>query len=306
MIPLLSDLAPLVCGVLLALTGAAKLFGRRTAQLAANTVLVRVLNDGRRATLALRTVGGVELAVAAALLAVPTGSVPGLAATVPGLGTAALGLGFTGYLAYARATAPESSCGCSARSEGPIGVRSFTRAGLVVAGGLVAATADTAWWSTLAGRPGASAVLLLAAAALLLAVSSDLDHLWLVPLRQARLRVFGNPLPSAGGERVPVEATVQLLERSMAWETARPVVRSALLDHWDDDGWRVLRYAGTYADADGSRPVSVLFALDITADITSAPHPAIRVSLVDEETEEILPSEALAPLPRRTPLPITT
>ncbi|MGW3956204.1 MauE/DoxX family redox-associated membrane protein [Streptomyces sp. NPDC004752] len=320
MIPLLSDLAPLVCGVLLALTGAAKLFGRRTARLAANTVLVRVLNDGRRATLALRTVGGVELVLAAALLALPTASVPGLAttvpgltatvpgltATVPGLATAALGLGFTGYLAYARATAPESSCGCSARSEGPIGVRSFTRAGLVVVGGLAAATADTAWWSTLSGRPVASVVLLLAAAALLLAVSSDLDHLWLVPLRRARIRVFGNPLPSAGGEHVPVDATVQLLERSMAWETARPVVRSALLDHWDDDGWRVLRYAGTYADAHGPRPVSVLFALDITADITTTPHPAIRVSLVDEEAEEILPAEVLAPLPRRTPLPMVT
>ncbi|MFF4753037.1 MauE/DoxX family redox-associated membrane protein [Streptomyces sp. NPDC002514] len=303
-LPLVSGLAPLVCGLLLGLTGAAKLLGRRTAQLAAGTVLVRVLGDGRRATLALRTVGGSELVLAAALLTVPATTAPGPAPALPGLATAALGLGFTAYLTYAGATAPESSCGCSARAEGPIGVRSFTRAGLVVVGGLAAAGADTAWWSTLTGRPAASAVLLLAAAALLLSVSSDVDHLWLVPLRRAGLRLFGNPLPAAAGERVPVDATVQLLERSLAWETTRPAVRSALLDHWDDDGWRVLRYSGTYPDARGSRPVSVLFALDITADIVTAPNPAVRVCLVDEETEEILPPEALAPLPHRTPLPL--
>ncbi|MYV50208.1 MauE/DoxX family redox-associated membrane protein [Streptomyces sp. SID2888] len=297
MIPVVSGLAPLVCGLLLALTGAGKLFGRQTARLAANTVLVRVLNDGRRATLALRTVGGVELALAAALLAAPT-------ETVPGAATVALGLGFTGYLAYARATAPESSCGCSARAEGPIGVRSFARAGLVVAGGLAAATAGTPWWSQISGRPVASTAFLLATAALLLAVSSDLDHLWLVPLRKARLRVFGNPLPSSADQRVPVDATVELLEHSLAWQTVRPVVRSALLDHWDDGGWRVLRYSGAYENARGTRALSVLFALDRTADLDTAPSPAVRVSLVDEETGEVLPADVLTPLPRRKALPL--
>ncbi|MFG1811185.1 MauE/DoxX family redox-associated membrane protein [Streptomyces sp. NPDC049040] len=297
MIPLVSPLAPLVCGVLLALTGAAKLLGRRTAQLAANTVLVRVFNDGRRATRALRTVGGVELALAAALLASP-------APLLPGLGTAALGLGFTGYLVYAKSTAPESSCGCSARDEGPIGVRSFTRAGLVAAGGLAAAGADTAWWSELSRHAGGSAAVLVAAAALLLGLTADLDRVWLVPLRRARIRVFGNPLPSAAGGRVPVAATVQLLESSLAWQTAMPVVRSALLDHWDDEGWRVLRYAGTYRDARGTHPVSVLFALDLTLTVDTAPNPAVRVSLIDEETEEVVPSSVLTPVPRRTALPL--
>ncbi|WP_327289438.1 MauE/DoxX family redox-associated membrane protein [Streptomyces sp. NBC_01198] len=299
MIPLVSNLAPPVCALLLALTGAAKLFGRQTARLAANTVLVRVLNDGRRATRALRVLGALELALAAALVSSP-------AALLPGIATALLGAGFTGYLAYAKATAPESSCGCGARAEGPIGLRSFTRAGLVVAGGAAAAGGDAAWWSEVSRRPGGSALVLAAAAVLLAGLTADLDRVWRVPLGKARIRVFGNPLPSVAGERVPVAATVQLLENSLAWQTAMPVVRSALLDHWDDEGWRVLRYAGSYRDARGTHPVSVLFALDLTLTVDTAPNPAVRVSMIDEETEEVVPSAVLTPVPRRTVLPLAT
>lgn len=298
MIPIVSDLAPLVCGVLLAVTGAGKLFGRRTAQLAANTVLVRVLNDGRRAAIALRTVGAAELAVAAALLAAPD-------ATVPGIATAALGCGFVAYLGYAKATAPESSCGCSARAEGPIGVRSFARAGLVVLGGAAAATADRAWWTQVHQRPGASAAVVAAAAAVVFAVSADLDRLWLLPLRRLRIRLFGHPLASGSGERVPVDASVELLERSLAWQAASPLVRSALLDHWDDEGWRVLRYSGVFQQPErDARPVSVLFALDHAATIDTMPDPAVRVTVVDDLTEEVVPVDLLAAVPQRTALPV--
>lgn len=296
MIPLVSNLAPVVCGVLLAVTGAGKLFGRRTAQLAASTVLVRVLNDGRRATAALRALGAVELALAGALLAAP-------AAVVPGVATAALGLGFTGYLGYARATAPESSCGCGARDEGPIGARAFARAGLVLLGGAAAATADSPWWSQLSRRPAASTAVALLAAAVLFALSADLDRFWLLPLRRLRLRLFGNPLAGAA-DRVPVAASVELLEHSLAWQATAPVVRSALLDHWDDEGWRVLRFAGVHQDARGARPVSVLFALDLSATIDTAPSPAVRVSLIDDETDEVVPAELLNPASQRPVLPL--
>ncbi|MBM9507513.1 MauE/DoxX family redox-associated membrane protein [Actinacidiphila acididurans] len=301
MIPVVSDLAPLVCAVLLAVTGAGKLFGRRTAQVAADTVLVRVLGDARRAALALRTIGGVEVALAAALLAAPT-------AVVPGAATAALGLGFTGYLGYARATAPESSCGCSAKQEGPIGLLSFSRAGLVVLGGAAAATADTSWWSRIADRPAVSTVFLVAATVVVGALTADLDRLWLLPLRRARIRLFGNPLPASAGPagQVPVAASVELLERSLAWQAASPVVRSALLDSWDDEGWRVLRFAGVYEDMRGAHPVSVLFALDRTATIDTTENPAVRVSLIDDETEELVPADVLAPVPSRTALPLAT
>ncbi|NUS14327.1 MAG: hypothetical protein HOY69_23475 [Streptomyces sp.] len=300
MIPLVSNLAPLVCAVLLAATGAGKLFGRQTAQLAANTVLVRVLNDGRRATLALRSVGAAELAVAAALFAAPD-------TVLPGVATAVLGAGFTGYLAYARVTAPESSCGCSARAEGPIGVRAFTRAGLVVAGGVLAATADAPWWTEAARRPAGTTAVLVLAAVLLAVLAADLDRALRVPLRRARLRVFGHPLPPAAGtgDRVPVAASVELLERSLAWQAAMPVVRSALLDHWDEEGWRVLHYAGAYRDGRGTHPASVLFALDLTLTVDSAPNPAVRVSVIDDETGEVVPS-AVTPVPRRAPLPMAT
>jgi hypothetical protein len=293
--PVVCDLAPLLCAALLAVTGAGKLLGRRTAQLAASTVLVRVLGDARRATGALRALGAAELAVAAALAAAPT-------AVAPGVATALLGAGFTGYLAYARATAPESSCGCGAGDEGPIGVRAFARAGLVLAGGVAAATAGTPWWSRLSGRPAASAVVLVAAAALLGALSAGLDHRWLMPLRRLRLRLFGNPLAGTG-RHVPVAASVELLEHSLAWQAAAPVVRSALLDHWDDEGWRVLRFAGVYRDVRGARPVSVLFALDRTATVDTAPNPVVRVSLIDDETEEPVRAELLR-VPHRVPLPL--
>jgi hypothetical protein len=296
MISIVSNLAPVVCGVLLAVTGAAKLFGRRTAQLAANTVLVRVLGEAGRATTALRALGAAELAVATALLAAPTSVAPGVAA-------AALGAGFTAYLGYARATAPESSCGCSARDEGPIGARAFTRAGLVLAGGVAAATAGSPWWSQTADRPAPSAAFVVVAAALLFGLSADLDRMWLMPLRKLRLRLFGNPL-SGADQRVPVAASVELLEHSLAWQSTAPVVRSALLDHWDDEGWRVLRFAGVYEDARGAHPVSVLFALDRAATIDTAPNPAVRVSLIDDETQEVVPAHLFAPEPRRPVLPL--
>jgi hypothetical protein len=293
---MISDLVPLVCGALLAVTGAGKLFGRRTAQLAANTVLVRVLGNGHRAAHALRAVGAVELAVAAGLLAVPTTAVPGVAAAV-------LGAGFTGYLGYAKATAPESSCGCSARDEGPIGARSFVRAGLVLVGGVVAATAGGPWWSQISRRPGWSVLALAVAAAVLSALSTDLDRVWL-PLRRLRLRVFGTPLSAGAGGRVPVEATVELLEHSLAWQASAPIVRSALLDHWDDEGWRVLRFAGVYEDARGARPVNVLFALDESATVDTAASPAVRVSVIDDRTEEVVPVDLLAAAAPRAVLPL--
>lgn len=293
---MIQNLLPLVCGVLLAVSGAGKLFGRRITQVAANTVLVRVLGNGHRAAYALRTVGAAELAVAAALLAVPT-------AVVPGVATALLGAGFTGYLGYAKATAPESSCGCSARDEGPIGARSFVRAGLVLVGGAAAATAGSPWWTQISRRPGWSVLVVAVAAAVLLAVSTDLDRVWL-PLRRLRLRVFGTPLPVGSGGRVPVEASVELLEHSLAWQASAPIVRSALLDSWDDEGWRVLRFAGVYEDARGARPVNVLFALDESATVDTAANPAVRVSVIDDRTEEVVAVDLLATARLMAPLPM--
>ncbi|MFF8991999.1 MauE/DoxX family redox-associated membrane protein [Streptomyces sp. NPDC014983] len=287
MASLTTDLAPLLLGVLLAATGAGKAFGRRVAGQAAGTVLVRVLNDGRRATWVLRSTGAVELVVAAGLLAAPTGTVPGIAAAV-------LGVGFLGYLGYARATAPESSCGCTARGNGPITWRAFVRAGLVVLGGAAAAGARTAWWTQGARHPLASLAFLVVATAVLAAVSSDLDHLWLVPLRRTRLRIFGHPLVPGRDEEVPVAASVELLERSLAWVAAAPVVRSGLIDHWEADGWRFLQFAGVHDPDGAARPVTVLFAVDPRATKDTTDRPAVRVTLIDDRTDEPVPVDLLA------------
>lgn len=173
-------------------------------------------------------------------------------------------------------------------------------------GGVAAAAGHTPWWSRMTDRPSASASCVLAAAALLFALSADLDRFWLLPLRKLRVRVFGHPLPPGSGQRVPAAASVQLLERSLAWQAAAPIVRSALLDSWDDDGWRVLRFTGVHQDVRGARPVTVLFALDRDATLDTTPNPAVRVSVIDDRTEEVVPIDLLRAVGLRTALPLAT
>lgn len=288
-----TSLAPLVLGVLLGWTGAVKLVSRATVRQAPKTALARMLRSSERAGLVLRAVGGAELLLAACLLAVPGHPVPGIA-------TGLLGVAFLGYLAYGRAIAPESSCGCSANESTPITWRAFARAGLVAAGGAAATTVTGTWWAALTDRPGVSLGLLAVAAAVLGGLSADLDRWWLLPVRRARLRLFGHPLTgTSGGERVPVAATVELLEHSLAWQAASPVVRSGLLDHWEEDDWRILLYSGLHADAEGVRPVSVVFALDATASRDTTGEPAVRVSIVDADTGEAVADDLLTVRPRK-------
>jgi hypothetical protein len=277
-----ADLAPLLLGALLGWAGIAKLVDRTPPE--PDSALMRMLRDPRRVALALRALGAVELAMAAVLLARPTWPVAGWAA-------AALGAGFVGYLGWARAVAPGSSCGCTGARHSPVTVRSFLRAGLVVLGGLAAATAEQPWWAVVVDRPVPAGAYLAAAVLALGALSGDLDELWLLPMRRARFRLLGSPLQNpahrpAGGP-VPVAASVELLEQSLAWQVTAPIVRSALLEHWDLDGWRFLRFTGV---TDG-RPVTVVFALAADAAPGTA-EPAVRVTMVDAERQEVLPAPA--------------
>jgi hypothetical protein len=84
-----------------------------------------------------------------------------------------------------------------------------------------------------------------------------------------------------------VAASVELLEQSLAWQTAAHLVRSALLEQWDIDGWRFLRFAGVA----GGRPVTVVFALAADAALGTA-EPAVRVTVVDPDRQEVLPTLA--------------
>jgi hypothetical protein len=298
MLSLTTGLVPLVLAGLLGWTGSVKLFSRDTVRQAPRTALARMLRSSERAALVLRGVGAGELLLAAGLLAVPANPVPGAA-------TAVLGAGFLGYLGYGRALAPESSCGCSASEDTPITWRAFVRAAVVLAGGATAAVAHGTWWSTITERPGGSLAFLSVAAVVLAALSVDLDRWWLLPLRRLRLRVFGHPLfGGEAGDRVPVAASVELLEHSLAWQTASPVVRSGLLDHWEDGGWRILLYSGVYGTGESARPVSVVFALDATAGRDTPGDPVVRVSFVDADSGEPVARELLDAVPPRRALPM--
>lgn len=284
--------ATLLTAGLLGRTGAAKLRPRRAARPAPPpAALVRLVRGAGRAALALRLLGALELLLAGALLAPPATVVPGVAAAV-------LGAGFSGYLAYARRAAPGSSCGCTGSGAAPVTWRAFARAAALAAGGgaaaVAAATAAEPWWAAVARRPVASLGLAGVGALALAALSSGAGV-----GRRWRPRPRGLPLvrPADGGA-VPVAATVELLERSLAWRTAAPVVRSALLDHWDDGGWRVLQFAGVYGEGAGARPVFVMFALDATASLDTAAEPAVRVGAVDADTGIPVP---LPPHPPASP-----
>jgi hypothetical protein len=296
MMSLVTTLAPLALGVLLVWSGATKLSGSGARQQAAGTALERFFDDLDRAIRALRAVGVAELLVAAGLLAVPGAWPPAVAAC-------GLGAGFLGYLAYAKVAAPESSCGCSAAQDAPVGVTALVGAGLVVAGGVAAAGTATPWWRAAADRPGAACAVLAVYAALAVVLFTDLHRRAMLSLRRLRIRLFGHPLP-ADDRRVPLDGTVELLERSLAWEAAGPLIRSGLLDHWEADGWRFLLYSGERGgDGGEARRVSVLFARDAKATLDTARTPAVRVTVLDEATGAPV-ENALPDLTRRTPLPL--
>jgi hypothetical protein len=295
MVSLAASLTPLLLAGLLGWSGAGKLLSRSLIRQAESSALAQLLRTPRRAARALRAVGALEVLLAAALLAAPT-------AVLSGAATALLGAGFLGYLGYAKAVAPESSCGCSAREDTPVTWRSFARAGAVALGGTVTVLATVPWWQAGPERPGTSVLLLAVGAAALAYLSATPDRPWLLRLRRLRLRLLGNPLP-VGDAQVPVSASVELLERSLAWETASPIVRSGLLEHWDEAGWRILHYTGTHRE----RPVSVLFALDVEASLDRPRGSAVRVSVVDPTTEEVMATELLNGVaPGRHQLPVVS
>lgn len=82
------------------------------------------------------------------------------------------------------------------------------------------------------------------------------------------------------------------------------MVRSALLDHWEDDGWRILQYSGVYGDRENARPVAVVFALDATVGRDTGDDPIVRVSYVDADSGEAVAVDELRAAPSRRILPM--
>jgi DoxX-like family len=245
-----STLQLVVLAGILLVAGTIKLAGR-SASTARRSAAARFVNPDF-AEHFYRVVGAAEVVVAAALLVPPAHIVAAWAA-------AGLAVGFTGYLAYSRATAPGSSCGCVGSREAPIDARAFGRAGLMVVLGAVGALGSASWPAALAGRSWWSVAVLAVEAACVVALSPEFDHRWLVPLRRLRVRLSH---PLAGNEfTVPVESTVHQLQRSPAYRAVASLLRSDLLESWDEDGWRVL----TYRARTPSHDATAVFAVRLVA-----------------------------------------
>ena len=112
--------------------GAFKLLSRRAPIAAAQSGLSRIVGT-THVVKAFRALGAVELAVAAALVVTP----------IPAI---ALCVAFLAYLAYTRAVAPESSCGCTSARKTPIGWRSYTYTGGLLLIGVAALAGLSAPW----------------------------------------------------------------------------------------------------------------------------------------------------------------
>jgi hypothetical protein len=270
-------LQPLFLGVVLLWAARFKLLGRDAAGTARRSALARLVGE-RRVVPAFRLVAAAELVVGIALLAPSTHRTESVAAVL-------LAAGFLGYLAYARRAAPDSSCGGLSARRAPVSWRGFARAGVLAGAGALSFWSATGWPAALAERPLAAAAVLLGEAAAIVALSAELDTAWLLPLRRLRIRLShplagrefegGGSVGLGGGNiHVPLQSTVQQLQRSAAYRQVARLLVSDVRDHWDEGEWRVLCYT---ARRDG-RDTTAVFAVPR---LRYEPD-AVRVTLVDE------------------------
>jgi len=282
MLQMIAALQPLLIGVVLLWSARVKLFSRYASATARRSALVPLLGE-RRAVVAYRLLGGVELTLGALLVLPPALPAEAVAATV-------LALGFLGYLAYAAKAAPASSCGCLSAQVTPLSWRGPSRAGLLVVAGLTATAATEGWLTTLTSHPYAGPAVLLVELAAVVALSPELDRAWLLPLRQLRVRLT-NPL-AGGGTGVPLLATVHQLQQSEAYRRVAGLLRSDVREHWDDDEWRIVCHAARYQ----GRPATAVFAVPR---LRYAPD-AVRVAIIDEATGTTLLNLPGVPEPARS------
>ncbi|ADD40816.1 MauE/DoxX family redox-associated membrane protein [Stackebrandtia nassauensis] len=261
---------PLLVGAVLLWAANVKLFSRRGAIAARDAALARLVGE-KRAPAAYRILGAAEAVVGLALL-VPILWAPATVAAI------ALSAGFCGYLAYARVAAPESSCGCLGGKGAAISWRAFARSGGMLAASVTILWTDMAWPTALAQHPASSLGVVAVEAALFLTVSAEFDGAWLVPLRRWRAR-WSRPLGGDTGE-VPLDATVERMQRSDVFRHVAKLLRSDVRETWDEDDWRIVCYG---AMVDGRRATAV-FAVPLLRDAPDE----VRVAFVDDKTSQTL------------------
>jgi hypothetical protein len=259
---------PIVIGSVLVWAAGMKLWSRNAPLAARRSALPRLVGE-RRAPAAYRTVGIVELVLGSALLLPPVWRIESVAAV-------GLNAGFLAYLAYARLRAPESSCGCMSAQQRPIGVRGFVRAAVMLLGSIGAVGTGVAWYQTVSA---VAVALALTELGLILALSSELDRYWLMPLRRLRAWLT-HPLPT-GATEVPLATTVELLLRSDTYRGVAAAIASDIREHWDEGDWRIICYSASVA----GKPVSAVFAVPKLGNDPGA----IRIALVEETSHIYLP-----------------
>jgi Arc/MetJ-type ribon-helix-helix transcriptional regulator len=114
--------------------------------------------------------------------------------------------------------------------------------------------------------------------ALIVALSPELDHRWLLPLRRWRIRL-SHPLANRS-TAIPLESSVQQLRKSGAFRSVSDQLRSDLLDHWEEDGWRIMTYAAR-GETGRATAVFAVPLLDYRPD-------DVRVALVPESEEALV------------------
>lgn len=265
-----ASVQPLFVGGTLAWSGGVKCLGRSAARAAGRSALPSLVGE-RRATAAYRLTGALELVLAAVLLLPPAHPAEAVAAAV-------LATGFLGYLAYARVTAPDSSCGCMSARRTPVTWRAFARAGLLLLAAVTATQAHRWWGGGLTTRPWAATGLVAGEVAALVALSPEADGAWLMPLRRLRIRLR-HPLADRSFE-MPIESSIHQLHRSPVYRRIGALLRSGLRETWDVDDVRMLCYTAEYE----GRPTTAVFAVPLRH---YRPED-VRGALVDESTQETL------------------
>ena len=163
---LIAELTPLVLGAVFVWWGGGGLLSNMEPGRVAATALNHLIRDVRLTALAMRTAAIATWTVGVGLLFAPT-------ADQAAIGSALIGIGLLVYAGYAMVTDLE-----------PAAWRTFVRAGLVGAGGLIATDAGQPWWSTIADQPLAATATLGLAVAIVVALAR-----YPRPRQQARISV---------------------------------------------------------------------------------------------------------------------
>ena len=168
---------------------------------------------------------------------------------VPAAAASLLCAGFAAFLAYARRTAPQASCGCLGAHTAPITNRSIYRAGLLLLVSLSAVFFPLPY-SVLGGAA------VVAGLAAVVALSPEFDRHWLLPWRRTWAR-WTHPLSAPNAFDVPLESSVVQLHNSPAFRQLAGDLTSDVREHWDADEWRILLYTIRSAGKQGTAVFAV-------------------------------------------------